>query len=293
MYIAIREAVLKSAGWPDIAAGMRELGLTAVELEFFRDYSVYRPDRWEKITFDPSRAAAVIGPLYRAAGLEICAFLLHNNFNTDDQAGEIGWVSDAVNTAGALGIPAVRIDAITRGEREEPFETRVDRFVTCMKQVLGNTRESGVQLGIENHGIQGNDPAFLKNVITRVGDPRLGVNMDTGNFYWAGLPLEEVYRVLEDIAPFTKHTHVKNIAYPEAERQRRREPGWEYKRYVSPIADGDIDHRRVVSILRAAGYDGPLTIEDECLHKYDEAGRRETIRQDVASLTGLVAGKKK
>ena len=35
--------------------------------------------------------------------------------------------------------------------------------------------------------------------------------MDTGNFYWRGYPLSEVYGILEVLAPFAKHTHLKGI----------------------------------------------------------------------------------
>ena len=288
MYVSIREASLKGADYKSITEGLKALGLDTVELEFYRDYTVWAPDRWEKLQFTRDTAARIIREAFPDRGIGICAFLLHNNFNCDDPQAEVNWVIDVVNTAAAMHIPAIRIDAITKGERDEPFEVRVTRFVDSMKKVIAATADTNVSLGIENHGVQGNDPAFLHEVIRRVGSARLGVNMDTGNFYWNGYPLEEVYSILESVAPNTKHTHVKNICYPEDRRSVQRESGWEYATYVSPIDEGDIDHARVVSILKKVGYEGPLTIEDECLHKFDAAGRKQVLENDVAYLRGLL-----
>lgn len=288
MHVAVREDILRLAGYAGIVEGLNDLKLDSVEIEFFRDYSVWDPSGWNKVSFAPADAAKTIRDLYGKKKIKICAFLLHNNFNCAEPEKEVQWVVDAIKTADALKIPAIRIDAVTKGQQEEPFETRVTRFVDCMRKALDATKASKVALGIENHGVQGNDPAFLKQVIERVGNKRLGVNMDTGNFYWNGFPLSEVYEILRSVAPFTKHTHIKNIRYPEETRQQKRANGWEYGKYVSPIYEGDIDHKRVVAILKEAGYKGPLTIEDECLGKLDAAGKKEVLRKDAEYLKNLL-----
>lgn len=288
MYVSIRDAILRQAEYASIAEGLKDLGLDSVEAEFYRDYTLWDTSGWKKMSFPPADAAKVIQAQYQAKKIRLCAFLLHNNFNCPEPPKEVAWVIDVIKTAAALGIPAIRIDAVTKGEKDEPFEARVSRFVRCMREALEATKGLKVNLGIENHGIQGNDPAFLKQVIEKVGNERLGVNMDTGNFYWYGFPLDEVYDVLRSVAPFTKHTHVKNIRYPEETRQQKRANGWEYGKYVSPIYEGDIDHSRVVTILKQAGYAGPLTIEDECLGKLTPDQRKDVLRKDVAYLKSLL-----
>ncbi len=288
MHVAVRDDVLRLAGYKSIAEGLADLKLDSVEVEFCHDYSVWDTAGWNKITFAPKDAARTIEKSYGKKQIKICAFLLHNNFNCPDPQKEVQWVVDVIKTADAMKIPAIRIDAITKGEKEEPFEVRVTRFVDCMRQAIAATSESKVELGIENHGVQGNDPAFLKEVIARVGNKRLGVTMDTGNFYWNGNPLGTVYDILRMVAPHAKHTHVKNIRYPEETRQQKRSSGWEYEKYVSPIYEGDIDHKQVVAILKKAGYKGPLTIEDECLGKLDAKQKLEVMRKDAAYLKGLL-----
>jgi sugar phosphate isomerase/epimerase len=162
-----------------------------------------------------------------------------------------------------------------------PLNERQFHFAKCMKKVLDATSSSNVALGIENHGFQGNDPDFLDGVLASVGSNRVGLTMDIGNFYWAGHPLEKVYKIHEHFAPVTKHTHVKNIAYPEDVRNTQRQLGWEYGKYVCPLPDGDIDIAKVVGILKKAGYKGDLNIEDESLGKFSQEEKAKVLKRDV------------
>ena len=141
-----------------------------------------------------------------------------------------------------------------------------------------------MDIGLENHGAISNDPEFLDAVLTDAADARLGLTLDTGNFYWWGLPLAELYRTLEHFATSAKHTHVKNIAYPQEVRETRRAVGWEYGRYVSTLDAGDIAMSRVVEILRAAGYARTLCVEDESLGKFPADERLSILRRDVETL---------
>ncbi len=117
----------------------------------------------------------------------------------------------------------------------------------------------------------------------------MGLTLDGGNFYWSGMPLDEVYQTIEHFAPAAKHTHVKNIGYPQELRQVRRAVGHEYGRYVSPIAEGDIDHARFVARpARAAEYDRDLCIEDESLGKYDQSRAARASQAAADHLRGLL-----
>ena len=99
------------------------------------------------------------------------------------------------------------------------------------------------------YGTVTNEPSFLERLFDGVGSEHLGLTLDTGNFYWFGHPLDDVYRLYEKFAPRAFHTHIKSIAYPEERRNVRRPMGWEYGKYASPIHQGDIDFRRVIGIL--------------------------------------------
>jgi len=115
--------------------------------------------------------------------------------------------------------------------------------------------------------------------------------MDTGNFYWRGYPLSEVYGILTLLAPYARHTHLKNIHYPDPERESMREAGWGYERYVSPLDEGDIDHAKVLRMLHDAGYRGDICIEDESLGHFTPGEERFGIlRRDVHHVQAILDG---
>lgn len=290
MYVSIRDDTLLATGFEDIAEGLRFYGLAGVELAMDRECRVRpltsagTPDRlaldgdgWKELARQRDET-----------GLRVAAFCLANDFNRPDREAELAWVVRVVEIAAALGVPAVRIDAIMHGERDLPPQEREEIFAASVRHIVDRTEGLSVDLGIENHGFQGNDPAFLDGLLARVGSPRLGLTMDTGNFYWAGHPLERVYDILRHFAPVAKHTHLKNIQYPQDIRETQREMGYEYGRYVCPIPEGDIDHARVVRDLQAAGYDRDLCIEDESLGKFDLPTRRAHIQATADYLSSLI-----
>lgn len=292
MYVSVRDDTLLATGFDNIAEGLRFYGFGGVELAVDRDYRVRAitptPERTH-LHLNMDHDVAELGRQSAETGFRIAAFLLPNNFNAPDIETELAWIVRVVEVAARLGVPAVRIDAIMHGERDLPLAEREEIFARGVQHVLAKTEGLPVDLGIENHGFQGNDPAFLNGLMAKVGSPRLGLTMDTGNFYWAGHPLDKVYQILEHLAPVAKHTHVKNIHYPEAIRNTQRTLGYEYGQYVSPITEGDIDHAKVVGFLKAAGYDRDLCLEDESLGKYDEATRRANIQAAVDYFNGLLS----
>lgn len=284
MYASIREHMLLAA-FPTIRQGLDELGLKAVELVYNRDStvcSILGENSEPHITLDSSSGVdRILKELYPFGG-KVTALLLSNNFGTKDLDAEIDWVISAVRAAERLGAPAIRVDAIMQGEREMPLKERAQHFSDCMARVLDATGNINVDAGIENHGFQGNDPDFLDLVLSTVNSPRVGLTLDTGNFYWAGHPLSKVYKIIEHFAPRVKHTHVKNIKYPEDVREIQRELGWKYGEYVVPIREGDIDHARVAQILKSAEYDRDLCIEDESLGKWEDVEQRASVLKDDA-----------
>jgi sugar phosphate isomerase/epimerase len=291
MYVSIRDDILLATGFQNIAEGLRYYGIDGVELAVDREYRVHAltsTSERPRLYLNSDGDVAELGAQAQREGIRISAFLLPNNFNAPDIEKELAWIVRVVEVAAKLGVPAVRIDAIMHGERDLPLEEREEIFARGVNHVLSKTDGLPVDLGIENHGFQGNDPTFLDGLMAKVNSPRLGMTMDTGNFYWAGHPLRRVYQILEHLAPVAKHTHIKNIHYPAEIRETQRELGYEYGKYVSPITEGDIDHAKVVGFLQAAGYDRDLCLEDESLGKYDEAGRRANIKAAVDYFKGLL-----
>lgn len=292
MYVGVRDVIIHHAGYSTLVEGLDALELNAVELALGRDLTVLSPNGAATHSrYDLSRpdAAQACRERYDAADIHISGLLLANNFNAEDVETEIEWVAQALRVADILGADAVRIDSAMTAQQEIPLARRVDIYASTVRRVLEAPPESEAPLGIENHGYQGNDPEWMQGVLDAVDSPRLGLTLDTGNFYWAGLPLDRVYEVIEQFAPQVKHAHCKNICFEPERRNVQRELGWGYGEHVCPIPDGDVDHAKVAAILHAAGYGGGLNIEDESLAKFEGDDRKRQLRRDADHLAEVVA----
>ncbi len=288
MYVSIRECMLPGV-FGSIKAGLDAIGLDSVELEYFRDRSVFSLDSTSSEKESLADDAAIDAFAAKCSRLDcsVCALLLHNNFGADDLEAELDWVISCVRAADRIGAKAVRIDAVIKGD-ERPLETRAQYFADCMTRILDATSGLDVEMGVENHGLLGNQPEFLDSLLDKADSPRLGVNLDTANFYWYGYPLATVNEIIEHFAPRTKHTHMKNINFPPDKREVQREVGWEYGKYASSLREGDIDMARVVQLLRDGGYSGSLCIEDESLGRRTEQESREVLADDAQLLRELL-----
>jgi sugar phosphate isomerase/epimerase len=291
MYTSISSGLLLSGGFSSVSDGLKALGIDSIELGISREFKVIsiKPTA-EKPDFTLSSDSAIneYKEHLEQNGVKISAIIMGNNFNSPDLETELNWVIKTIHIAEMLNIRAIRIDAIMSGERDMPIEKRQSHFAECMKKILGATESSSIVLGIENHGFQGNDPDFLDGVFAKINSKRLGLTMDMGNFYWAGHPLDRVYEILEHFAPITKHTHVKNIAYPADVRNTQRQLGWEYGKYVCPLPDGDIDIAKVVGFLKKAGYEGDLNIEDESLGKFPQEEKSSVLKREVDHIKNIL-----
>lgn len=287
MYPSIRDDMLTIFDSP--LAGLRHLGLSAIELEINRDLEVFALGSFSRVSLQDPELLREYRSALESAGIRVCSLLTMCDFSGESPAANVTWMARVVELAAELGADNVRVDTAMHAERELPFGERVAIFVRDLGEVIARTPNYPVGLGMENHGHQGNNLAFLLNIIQDIGSDRVGMTLDTGNFYWRGYPLSEVYGILRLLAPCAKHTHLKNIHYPEALREIMRESGHEYMRYVSSLDEGDIDHRIVVDILREAGYDGDLCIENESLSRYETLEEKVAIlERDVDHVNGLL-----
>lgn len=281
MYLSVRDDILFAAGYVTIAEGLKDLNIPGVELWYYADDTsrALSPES-SKVKFDLTQEAdiAALKAQAKAHHITISALCMGNNFNADDREFQIAWAVRAIHAAEKLGVPAIRIDAIMHGEQHLPLEERQRIVADSIRAILDQTPDSPVELGIENHGFQGNDPDFLQGLLAEVGSPRLGLTLDSGNFYWRGWPLSKVYEIYEEFAPTVKHTHIKNIKYPEEIRETQREIGYKYEEYVSPIHEGDIDHTRYIATLKAAGYERDICLEDESFGKYTPEQRKANLK---------------
>ncbi len=283
MFVSAREVILASIE-KDIEKLARQLGIEALEIYLERELKAFSPTG-EKTNVLKSRAEFLSA--WKKSGLKIFSILEANDFSGDVKE-EVDYIVSGIMLAEDMEAEVVRIDPLPKKEGATGKEEAIEKAVVILREALNITRSSSIKLGLENHGVLGNDPDFLIKVIDRVNSPRLGYTLDTGNFYWSGKPLSRVYEIMEELSPRVYHAHVKNIKYPPHLREKAREVGYEYGKYVSPVFEGDIDYAKVMKILKKAGYKGDFCLEDESLGKYDFSTKKEILKKDLAYLKSLL-----
>jgi sugar phosphate isomerase/epimerase len=143
----------------------------------------------------------------------------------------------------SLSMPLGSGPAVVRGcdfleiERKETAD--------CLGRLAEYAGERDIQLSLELHDDGMLDTAGLcLDMVSRVRAENVGVNPDLGNLVRSTVDADW-RETLQWLAPHANNWHVKNY------RQGRPSPVW----------DGDIDYVAAFQIMRAAGYDGWVSIE--------------------------------
>ncbi|MBM3334929.1 sugar phosphate isomerase/epimerase [Candidatus Sumerlaeota bacterium] len=283
LLVGVRDVHLRMVGEQNSRSAMRAIGAQTVEIDLGPDMAcqaIFGSDEPLSIaTEDGAKRLAE-----SAEELRIFAYCMRNRFDESPDE-EVKQVVHVARMCKHTNTPVIRLDVVPRRikDRDEFLKFAIE---TCKRLVKG-TEETGVRLGIENHGNTTNDFTFTEKLFDGVGSERIGLTLDTGNFYWFGYPLSELYGIYEKFASRAFHTHCKSIAYPKEQRNEKRKMGFEYGKYNCPVYEGDIDFKRVVAILRKANYTGDLCVENESLSKFPEAARRDVLAKEIAFLKEL------
>lgn len=290
MFLSIRDFTVKWVGYDTVFGGLKDLGIPSFELFVSRELKVESYLDMGYVTelgFDVSskEAREDLKRRLREAGLSVCAILVENDFSSEDLNKEVDYVISAIKVASELEVGVVRINAVMRPIPGYDLEKHVKRVADAVGKCMNLCHNLGVSLAVENHGVIANKREFLRSLFQTVDDESLGLTLDTGNFYWFGYPLREVYDIVEEFASKVKHTHVKNATVEPDRRETFREPG---DVEMAPLYKGDINLERIVEILRKAGYDYDLTIEDESLGMFKGEERLAVLRKDIEFIRKLI-----
>lgn len=288
--ITCRDAHLHEIGQPNSWSAMEAINADGIELslEFDDQFNLGCPylfDGEEKFALGSPDKLKALMQRFRKHKKRIAAFCLHNQYDVRREE-EIKFTIKAAELAAELQVPAIRLDVVPRKTKEDEF---LKIAIDIGKRLVKETAPSKVRFGVENHGGTTNKVEFLDKLFDGVGSDRFGLTLDTGNFYWYGNPLPSLYEIYAKFAARACHTHCKSIKYPESERDKKRQMGWEYGKYCSPIYEGDIDFRKVVQILRQAKYRGDLCIENESLGRFTTEQRLEILKKEIAYLREVTA----
>jgi L-ribulose-5-phosphate 3-epimerase len=193
----------------------------------------------------------------------------------DDNAleAEVAGLTVYCERAAHLGIPVVRAFAGDTKEGLSLADVKA-RITEAFTEVMRRVQGLDVIVGIENHGHLANDGMFLRKVIETVASPKLGMTIDTGNFYDVGHTPKQVDRFIQLLAPYVVNVHVKDVTCREG------------KIAFVPAGRGIVNVARLFALLEGVGYEAAIISEYEGEAAYD-VGTRES----VAYLRGLRDGR--
>jgi sugar phosphate isomerase/epimerase len=162
--------------------------------------------------------------------------------------------------------------------------------------VAAEARRRGVRIAVEMHANQlvYNVPALLR-LRAAVGDT-VGANLDPSHLMWMGAdPIAAIAALAGGSGGAIHHVHAKDTRIePHAAvasrletipNERTDERAWNYVAVGTGHPDGDAFWARFVDALHAAGYDGPLSIENEDY----TLGQRESVALAVGTLERALA----
>ncbi len=156
-----------------------------------------------------------------------------------------------VEAAKFLGCHAIRVNAAGEGTPDEVKAAAIDG--------LGRLSEFAAQHDInvivENHGGISSHGDWLSAVLQGVGKPNCGSLPDFGNFYEY-----DRYQGVKDLMPFAKGVSAKSNVF-DAEGN-----------------ESNIDYRKMLQIVKDAGYTGYVGIEYEGSELSEEEGIKATKR---------------
>jgi sugar phosphate isomerase/epimerase len=234
---------------PDVPYRVFELGYRAVELN---DMFLYPkpPGRLARLLgrkakpFDPRqydiRALRGVRLNRFRSGTKLTCWTIDSDLTGQgpDRVAQLAYLAQAIQAARFLGAPIIRVNLGGAAGDREAF----DRAVGLMSSVLPVAIAAEVQLAVENHGGLSSDPDTLIEFVERCRGGRasaLGVCLDLGNFE------RDPLIGLQKLAPYAIHVHAKALAFNEAGEET------------------SIDYQSSLSILKAAHYDGAISIEYE------------------------------
>ena len=213
--------------------------------------------------------AADIVKAVKNAGMEISSYTIGANFLCPTAAEvrkEIDRIKTEVETAAKLGVTRMRHDAGWRPFAEttyEQFEKDLPVVVDACGEIADYAKSYGITTSVENHGFHFQGSERIQRLVIAVNRDNFRTTLDVGNFLCTD---EDPEVATMNNIRFASMVHFKDFHI------RRNTPPCTDGYITTPhgrfirgaiTGDGDINLANIVKIIKAAGYDGFLSIEYE------------------------------
>jgi len=181
-----------------------------------------------------------------ASGVELACLATSCSYANPDTVGDmIVRTHECIDLAADVGAPVIRVfgGAISTGVTRD---RAVDLLVSALRSVAPHASNRGVRVCLETHD-SWCDPKQVARVLEGVSDPSIGVNWDIMHPVRTGLAtIDESFDILK---PWIGHLHIHDGKIKGGNMD------------LVPIGTGDVDHRRVIKLLKTVSFCGYLSGE--------------------------------
>ena len=162
--------------------------------------------------------------------------------NPDDTEEVLRQTHERIDLTGDVGVSAMRVFG---GQLPDGFGRRqaIDLLVESLRSVADHAAQRGVTLCLETHD-DWCDPAHVAEVLGRVDHPAIGANWDA--MHPVRSRIATIDESFETLKPWIRHLHVHD--------------GGESSMFL-PFGEGQIDHKRVIELLKTIDFEGYLSGE--------------------------------
>ena len=169
-----------------------------------------------------------------------------------------------VEAARFLGCHSIRVNCFGSGTREEMAKASAE----SLRALSEFAQPVGINVLVENHGGFSSDGRWLSGVMREVGMPNCGTLPDFGNFcmrrekgdMWESPCVEwyDRYKGITELMPFAKGVSAKSHEFDSNGNSK------------------ETDYRRMLQIVKSAGYTGYIGVEYEGRGLPEREGIRAT-----------------
>lgn len=194
----------------------------------------------------------------------------------DAYEAELKRVKEAIDIAGRLGVSTMRIDmnSVRRPAEEATTEDFIEDFpliVDTYKRLCDYAQRYGFKILLENHMYFVNGSERTAAILHAMRGYNFGAQLDVGNFACVDerpeIAVEKNvgYAAVVHMKDFYRRSRDQDPGYVEAGRHGRpwlRTVRQDYLR-GSIVGQGDLDIRRILSVIKDSGFDGSFFVEYE------------------------------
>jgi sugar phosphate isomerase/epimerase len=250
--IAFYTAVFRDLPLESVAEWAASAGFAALEIDAGRHIG------------DPAAAGEAIATV-RRHGLEVCTLTYFGNLLDADltmREGRHTAVAMLVDAAIEHGVPLVCTfpGRDVRVSEDDNYRQLADYYTPLARHAA----RGNVKIIMENWpgphvDYLATTPAGWARLFDLVPAPNLGLNLDPSHLIWQGIDIEEALQAVANRV-FLAHAKDTEIFADRLQQTGYFGSGWWTYRLPG---HGRIDWRRWLSLLRAVGFDGVVSIEHE------------------------------